>query len=202
MRSTRCRIGGPVSGRPRNGNVNPGGRNLPAEQVPGWARPGVRKLSLASDPRRHSTRHTQIALRIPVHPRSRGEHPLRAHAGAPSIGSSPLARGTRGPRRSPPRPHRFIPARAGNTVSDAMIAGVASVHPRSRGEHRRAVSAVTSRIGSSPLARGTREGPEAIPVLHRFIPARAGNTDGVSVGAASSPVHPRSRGEHRASMRS
>ena len=52
-------------------------------------------------------------------------------------------------------------------------------------------------IGSSPLARGTPRDPLQRRGPGRFIPARAGNTDCVAIPMARSPVHPRSRGEHR-----
>ena len=50
--------------------------------------------------------------------------------------------------------------------------------------------------GSSPLARGTSAAP-----LHdygggRLIPARAGNISLTALSSATSPAHPRSRGEH------
>ena len=50
-----------------------------------------------------------------VHPRSRGEHRSKETKHSESIGSSPLARGTRSCSRSSTVISRFIPARAGNT---------------------------------------------------------------------------------------
>ena len=55
------------------------------------------------------------ACRSAVHPRSRGEHEALTVRPRPDAGSSPLARGTPGPRRPPCSSRRFIPARAGNT---------------------------------------------------------------------------------------
>ena len=114
-------------------------------------------------------------------------------------GSSPRLRGTRWTARSsaaatPVHPRacgehehgvaeasgaaRFIPAPAGNTPAIApLLLGAA---------------------GSSPRLRGTLSAGRSQPHGHRFIPAPAGNThphDGV---LASSPVHPRACGEHRA----
>ena len=111
-----------------------------------------------------------------VHPRSRGEHcPCRGPARR-RLGSSPLARGTHPrPPAQPPRP-RFIPARAGNTAYRAVCELRSSVHPRSRGEHRRLTPRPLSLRGSSPLARGTRETTTRRRRHQRFIPARAGNT--------------------------
>ena len=149
-----------------------------------------------------NTKHGRIYIpQSSVHPRSRGEH--GGGGGRPSggLGSSPLARGTHialAPERAV---RRFIPARAGNTQRASRRASKASVHPRSRGEHRPLPSVRPSPAGSSPLARGTRGvGPGEPPGL-RFIPARAGNTARLPSTARERPVHPRSRGEHRTSPR-
>ena len=71
-----------------------------------------------------------------VHPRSRGEHPEGRIDLHPPRGSSPLARGTRRIANRSRLYRRFIPARAGNTCHGAPSPLLASVHPRSRGEHR------------------------------------------------------------------
>ena len=52
---------------------------------------------------------------LPVHPRSRGEHPIGMAREGTTTGSSPLARGTLQRRPCSPDEGRFIPARAGNT---------------------------------------------------------------------------------------
>ena len=67
-------------------------------------------------------------------PRLRGE--LRFHLlGARFlIGSSPLARGTLLLIQSLSKHVRFIPACAGNSVSDLIGFGSSAVHPRLRGE--------------------------------------------------------------------
>ena len=134
---------------------------------------------------------------IPVHPRSRGEHDPGRLTRGHRDGSSPLARGTRRELRPAPRRRRFIPARAGNTAPGRAARRPPTVHPRSRGEHRRPRRGAPPRPGSSPLARGThhRDRPHIEP--DRFIPARAGNTDGRSEIREERSVHPRSRGEHR-----
>ena len=72
------------------------------------------------------------------------------------------------------------------------------VHPRSRGEHLALLSGGATGIGSSPLARGTPAPPLARPVVPRFIPARAGNTQCRRCRRPRHTVHPRSRGEHDA----
>ena len=131
-----------------------------------------------------------------VHPRSRGEHGFVGHAMNGSIGSSPLARGTRTVRRAVKASERFIPARAGNTRATPCMSTPTTVHPRSRGEHRPAAAHVVGSFGSSPLARGTRHELATPPPRVRFIPARAGNTSGTVEPRSREAVHPRSRGEH------
>ena len=132
----------------------------------------------------------------PVHPRSRGEHSGRSLSGEIARGSSPLARGTRHPPARRALAHRFIPARAGNTQNVRCACSGAAVHPRSRGEHLRAIRLPPLGRGSSPLARGTQVVEAREPPLVRFIPARAGNTASGGGGGGRGPVHPRSRGEH------
>jgi len=170
--------------------------------------PLARGTRISNDRRR--TRRT-------VHPRSRGEHTERDLDKASRTGSSPLARGTRLVAVHRIAGRRFIPARAGNTVRAAFRQPLASVHPRSRGEHAHRAAPDERRVGSSPLARGTRtrsavakvnafgSSPLARGTLlrhrrplrrGRFIPARAGNTAAASAPAAPGAVHPRSRGEH------
>ena len=131
-----------------------------------------------------------------VHPRSRGEHTRRASPSSSRTGSSPLARGTLPAHRREPVPDRFIPARAGNTIWKAMMRTPSTVHPRSRGEHRRCQHSAVSCSGSSPLARGTLIKRATVSDIARFIPARAGNTVRAPPANSDQAVHPRSRGEH------
>ena len=70
-------------------------------------------------------------------------------------------------------------------------------HPRSRGEHTNELKPCGSRMGSSPLARGTRYDMVFTPPKSGLIPARAGNTPRVPLRRAQCRAHPRSRGEHR-----
>ena len=83
-----------------------------------------------------------------------------------------------------------------NTYWAATGARCGSVHPRSRGEHCWQFPVLQSSCGSSPLARGTRSGAVGRRHRHRFIPARAGNTQRSRRPASTCTVHPRSRGEH------
>ncbi len=50
-------------------------------------------------------------------------------------------------------------------------------------------------VGSSPRARGTVNNGIGGAVIHRFIPACAGNRSWVVIGAIIQTVHPRVRGE-------
>jgi hypothetical protein len=71
----------------------------------------------------------------PVHPRACGEHSLPPGDSAVEAGSSPRMRGTRAQAGAPDVRRRFIPAHAGNTLSDLAQGHRLSVHPRACGEH-------------------------------------------------------------------
>ena len=75
---------------------------------------------------------------------------------------------------------RLIPARAGNTSFALSLSSAAA--------------------GSSPLARGTRAWCRRRCRVVRLIPARAGNTWAGLTSCADHAAHPRSRGEHVASL--
>ena len=94
------------------------------------------------------------------------------------------------------RPHRFIPARAGNTTISTGALMSFSVHPRAGGEHRFGFSGPFGGAGSSPRGRGTQDGARWLGARLRFIPARAGNTALKRESIRLSAVHPRAGGEH------
>ena len=134
--------------------------------------------------------------RTTVHPRSRGEHPLRIFPKRLVLGSSPLARGARHQTHGLAVQFRFIPARAGSTRRPTSRSTKPTVHPRSRGEHPITAASVLFAFGSSPLVRGALQ-PRPVGLLPgRFIPAHAGSTWADGLGHARGSVHPRSRGEH------
>ena len=145
-----------------------------------------------------------MSATLSAHPRSRGEHLALPITAVSSVGSSPLARGTRSSCRSLSVSFRLIPARAGNTAEAGTAIVGWTAHPRSRGEHRRRRLLCALASGSSPLARGTRVHLFLYDLPRRLIPARAGNTFGLGSARPSLPAHPRSRGEHfaRGSTRS
>ncbi len=71
---------------------------------------------------------------------------------------------------------RFIPACAGNTLTDQLWPLRIPVHPRVCGEHSVPQTPRQPAAGSSPRVRGThRVGAQDAPFV-RFIPACAGNT--------------------------
>ncbi len=131
-----------------------------------------------------------------VYPRSRGEHRVNWKSPPAPAGLSPLARGTLYRDNLRQDQSRFIPARAGNTSSPSARPLRMAVYPRSRGEHKPPFHFPPSKIGLSPLARGTRALRLASIPGRRFIPARAGNTRCPSTIHTPPSVYPRSRGEH------
>ena len=131
-----------------------------------------------------------------VHPRAGGEHIGGRSHPPPMSGSSPRGRGTLGYRPFHPSYFRFIPARAGNTLSRLPQASRVPVHPRAGGEHGSGTTSRAAQYGSSPRGRGTRgPTPDRNP-KGRFIPARAGNTRTYTRSKPEGPVHPRAGGEH------
>ena len=130
-----------------------------------------------------------------VHPRGCGEQFAAAEVTPAAPGSSPRVRGTDLLPECLNADVRFIPAGAGNRLTDLRLRWTMPVHPRGCGEqatypHRTEVAG-----GSSPRVRGT-----ALPVASsaghaRFIPAGAGNSRRTGVGEMAEPVHPRGCGE-------
>ena len=131
-----------------------------------------------------------------VHPRAGGEHPPVAAVPYAADGSSPRGRGTRTGSAFDDALHRFIPARAGNTLPRGRARAGRAVHPRAGGEHTSAVAVAPVLIGSSPRGRGTPPSRQRRALSDRFIPARAGNTRLHPRLLSQSPVHPRAGGEH------
>ena len=130
-----------------------------------------------------------------VHPRERGERISIFIIASNSDGSSPRARGTAGMDGAALKARRFIPASAGNGPPASAHPRSASVHPRERGERKRACCSMGTTAGSSPRARGTAQRGEPLGEVIRFIPASAGNGPGGPCIPSSTAVHPRERGE-------
>ena len=96
---------------------------------------------------------------------------------------------------------RFIPAHAGNTLSDSGRRCKRAVHPRACGEHAITPGSAITITGSSPRMRGTPYQAHRGCLPCRFIPAHAGNTGFDLVVLSQFAVHPRACGEHVARVR-
>jgi|GEM_PF-49196 len=129
-----------------------------------------------------------------AHPRSRGADLVDISEMWSWLGSSPLARG--GPHLLPVSDlcAGLIPARAGRTGNRRRPRSPSWAHPRSRGADEGDCSAVTSGLGSSPLARGGRPLVDGLELFDGLIPARAGRTRTPASSATTARAHPRSRG--------
>ena len=160
--------------------------------------PGEAKGSIGSSPRGRGTRcrPRSTAPVATVHPRAGGEHSIENRCSRGATGSSPRGRGTHDLGRHVARCRRFIPARAGNTLSQDREGTPRSVHPRAGGEHTPKGRAGQFYAGSSPRGRGTRVQPRRRHSPRRFIPARAGNTPTGHRRCRRKSVHPRAGGEH------
>ena len=88
------------------------------------------------------------------HPRSRGVYSKPGPTRPTRVGSSPLARGLRGPGGEASDVEGIIPARAGFTREPVPAGRSVPDHPRSRGVYASSSSRTTDTRGSSPLARG------------------------------------------------
>ena len=103
----------------------------------------------------NTTEDRQYFLAPAVHPRVCGEHSSRFLLHFHCSGSSPRMRGTPRFRSGSPRPVRFIPAYAGNTLRRKRRSRRAAVHPRVCGEHNLDPALGWNPAGSSPRMRGT-----------------------------------------------
>ena len=133
-------------------------------------------------------------MEVEDHPRSRGVYSLAMARLPPVEGSSPLARGLRGPGGRRGADARIIPARAGFTAPRSSSWPSAGDHPRSRGVYTTPVRGQSCGLGSSPLARGLPARPGQLQPRVGIIPARAGFTTGSSSALTTTRDHPRSRG--------
>ena len=95
---------------------------------------------------------------VPDHPRSRGVYLYRICARGRTHGSSPLARGLLNSVMLPAKLTGIIPARAGFTQKSLAQNRTRADHPRSRGVYETQLLDTRLWKGSSPLARGLREG--------------------------------------------
>ena len=131
------------------------------------------------------------------HPRSRGVYAWFQFPSWLGVGSSPLARGLHRAIVGELYGDGIIPARAGFTVTSGSSAPSTTDHPRSRGVYPARCAAGGAPPGSSPLARGLRDGRPPEGGHGGIIPARAGFTQDAPVGERQVADHPRSRGVYR-----
>ena len=128
------------------------------------------------------------------HPRSRGVYLAKRCLPCRRNGSSPLARGLLSASFLDRQPPGIIPARAGFTSRIWLRWLRMRDHPRSRGVYADGRFSVVDSPGSSPLARGLRQGPSSGQLGVGIIPARAGFTCLLPYVITPPPDHPRSRG--------
>ena len=145
---------------------------------------------------------TRTAIRHRDHPRSRGVYALLAHRRRLNKGSSPLARGLLISSSLFVPAVRIIPARAGFTQDPLPSPDHRRDHPRSRGVYSPAPRGRSSRLGSSPLARGLHVPEVGDSGEDRIIPARAGFTPTWGVRGRGPRDHPRSRGVYMGPVKS
>ena len=134
-----------------------------------------------------------------AHPRSRGENRDGVIDRLSIGGSSPLTRGKLGDLEDVHTRVRLIPAHAGKTRARPAPGGGSRAHPRSRGENTAYMRDGHPEMGSSPLTRGKHRLGIGCHTLFRLIPAHAGKTILAGIMRATTPAHPRSRGENRKS---
>ena len=138
----------------------------------------------------------------PDHPRACGELLCRDDEARMASGSSPRMRGTPGGVKLVTCRYRIIPAHAGNSLRAPVASASGSDHPRACGELDWPGAQDLADTGSSPRMRGTQRGSMPRSVLHRIIPAHAGNSRRSRGETGSRPDHPRACGELSASTSS
>ena len=90
---------------------------------------------------------------------------------------------------------RFIPAPAGNSLGIGLPELEGAVHPRACGEQIHLHAGPDGPAGSSPRLRGTEAVGGVEDLVHRFIPAPAGNSPPPTTKSCGPSVHPRACGE-------
>ena len=141
---------------------------------------GFQKMADRFIPAQAGNRPSQRTARFftAVHPRASGEQANDIVMRDGSSGSSPRKRGTVFLCGGIDRPHRFIPAQAGNRGKVRTRGAGPTVHPRASGEQCMMHYPTVRFAGSSPRKRGTDAIGKAFARVGRFIPAQAGNSAG------------------------
>ena len=129
------------------------------------------------------------------HPRACGELLRNAQEKWTPYGSSPRMRGTLDLRFWCKEVERIIPAHAGNSGPLTPRPFCRTDHPRACGELRSEGKQRSSQVGSSPRMRGTPRVSQIRVLVHRIIPAHAGNSHECCGRICADPDHPRACGE-------
>ena len=129
-----------------------------------------------------------------AYPRWRGGNIVERILAPLDEGLSPLARGKHCARLAWRRGAGPIPAGAGETRSEGVLAPFVGAYPRWRGGNRRSSWVSSSAKGLSPLARGKLAWMPSNSAASRPIPAGAGETDHAPSNAHRSRAYPRWRG--------
>ncbi len=129
-----------------------------------------------------------------VHPRSRGAAPFSSMPSPPSLGPSPLTRGSLEQRLVDLLLPGSIPAHAGQPGGRSHQFHEPGVHPRSRGAAPRPLIAAPTDEGPSPLTRGSLLSLLEPHHAAGSIPAHAGQPFFRQSTGRRPRVHPRSRG--------
>ena len=134
------------------------------------------------------------AAQSPDHPRACGAN-VRVGSGMGEVaGSSPRVRGKLAVPCSAAAPCRIIPARAGQTRTTGTRTSTSPDHPRACGANHRQIGEFMAEPGSSPRVRGKLGVLGGECLAGRIIPARAGQTFGLSFRFRGLPDHPRACG--------
>ena len=136
-----------------------------------------------------------------VHPRACGGSADAVAGPGGREGTSPRVRGKPACCAVQPRPWGYIPARAGEAGAARAGASGAGVHPRACGGSSISFRLATSAAGTSPRVRGKLDHTLFLVLIHRYIPARAGEASRQCLCARRAEVHPRACGGSRALRR-
>ena len=141
-------------------------------------------------------RSTTTSCPAAAHPRACGENGARALHLLRFLGSSPRVRGKRDLLPRLDLVDRLIPARAGKTMTPGRPRSASTAHPRACGENNSELCMWRRDRGSSPRVRGKPHRRSQLLVRGGLIPARAGKTVAIAVGAGGHRAHPRACGEN------
>ena len=120
---------------------------------PAWLQSlAIRRIIPARAGQTPTAAHT--AIECPDHPRACGANTPVCGTSLSKLGSSPRVRGKRYRPNLRHCPGRIIPARAGQTSSWKSSTRYPTDHPRACGANSSSLTALPTRIGSSPRVRG------------------------------------------------